>query len=146
MSSVLVLKRALIYGGILAAAIAIVGSIVGWLVAGSAGVASALVGTGMAVVFLGITAVSILFARKFDIGAFFGIVMGAWLLKFVLFLVLAFALKEQPWIEPTVLFITIVAAVVGTLAVDVIVATVSRVPYVEVALPEQPEDPELPKR
>ena len=146
MSSVLVLKRALIYGGILAAAIAIVGSIVGWLVAGSAGVASALVGTGMAVVFLGITAVSILFARKFDIGAFFGIVMGAWLLKFVLFLVLAFALKEQPWIEPTVLFITIVAAVVGTLAVDVIVASVSRVPYVEVALPEQPEDPELPKR
>ncbi|HEY9476842.1 MAG TPA: hypothetical protein VIQ26_00255 [Microbacteriaceae bacterium] len=143
MSSVLVLKRALLYGGILAAAIAIIGSILGGLVAGAAGVASALVGTGMAVVFLGITAVSILFARKFDIGAFFGIVMGAWLLKFVLFLVLAFALKDQPWIQDTVLFITIVAAVVGTLAVDVIVAAKSRVPYVETELPEQPDDPEL---
>ncbi|MEO6504929.1 MAG: hypothetical protein ABIW36_12740, partial [Terrimesophilobacter sp.] len=97
----------------------------------------------MAVVFLGITAASILFARRFDIGAFFAIVMGAWLLKFVLFLVLAFALKDQPWIQPTVLFITIVAAVVGTLAVDVIVAAASRVPYVETELPEQPEDPEL---
>lgn len=143
MSSVLVLKRALLYGGILAAAIAIIGSILGGLVAGGAGVASALVGTGMAVVFLGITAVSILFARKFDIGAFFGIVMGAWLLKFVLFLVLALALKDQPWIQDTVLFITIVAAVVGTLAVDVIVAAKSRVPYVETELPEQPDDPEL---
>jgi hypothetical protein len=143
MSSVLVLKRALLYGGILAAAIAIIGSIIGGLVAGGPGVASALVGTGMAVVFLGITATSILFARKFDIGAFFGIVMGAWLLKFVLFLVLALALKDQPWIQDTVLFITIVVAVVGTLAVDVIVAAKSRVPYVETELPEQPEDPEL---
>jgi hypothetical protein len=143
MSSVLVLKRALLYGGILAAAIAIIGSIIGGLVAGGPGVASALVGTGMSVVFLGITAASILFARNIDNGAFFGIVMGAWLLKFVLFLVLAFALKDQPWIQDTVLFITIVVAVVGTLAVDVIVAAKSRVPYVETELPEQPEDPEL---
>ena len=72
--------------------------------------------------------------------------MGAWLLKFVLFLVLAVSLKDQPWIQPTVLFITIVVAVVGTLAVDVIVAAKSRVPYVETELPEQPDDPELTQR
>ena len=146
MSSVLVLKRALLYGGILAAAIAIVGSLIGYLVAGGEGVASALVGTAMAVVYLGITAASILFARRFDIGAFFGIVMGAWLLKFLLFLVLAFTLQDQPWIQPTVLFVSIVVGVVGTLAVDVIVVAKSRVPYVEVTLPGAAEDTKPPQR
>ena len=145
MSSVLVLKRALLYGGILAAGIAIVGSVIGYLVAGGEGVASALVGTAMAVVYLGITAASILFARRFDIGAFFGIVMGAWLLKFLLFLVLAFTLQDQPWIQPTVLFVSIVVGVVGTLAVDVIVVAKSRVPYVEVTLPGAPDDPKTPE-
>jgi len=144
-SSVLVLKRALAFGGVLAAAIAIVGSVVGFAVAGGTGVISALIGTAMAVGFLGITAVSILFARRFDIGAFFGIVMGAWLLKFVLFLVLGLSLKDQPWIQPTVLFVCLIAGVVGTLAVDVIVVAKSRVPYVETTLPRAPEEPPAPE-
>jgi hypothetical protein len=145
-NSVPVLKRALLYGGILAAVIAVVGSVVGYVVAGADGVISALIGTAMAVVFLGITAASILFARRFDIGAFFGIVMGAWLLKFVLFLILAVSLKDAPWIEPGVLFVTIVVAVVGTLAVDVIVVARSRVPYVETPLPAPPDDPQSPQQ
>jgi hypothetical protein len=90
----------------------------------------------MAVVFLAITALSILLASRFGIGGFFGIVMGAWLLKFVLFLVLIFLLKDQPWIQPTVLFLCVVVAVVGTLVVDVVVIAKSRMPYVsDIALP-----------
>jgi hypothetical protein len=116
-SAVPILKRILAYGGVLALVIAVVGSAVGFVVAGGTGVLSALIGTAMAVVFL-------------------GIVMGAWLIKFVLFLVLVFALKGQPWIQTTVLFLSLVVAVLGTLVVDVVVIARSRLPYVsDVRLP-----------
>lgn len=135
MSAIPILKRILVYGGILAAAIAIVGSVVGFFVAGGIGVISALVGTVMAVVFLGITAGSILLATRVAKGdllnvAFFGIIMGAWLLKFVIFIVLLLVVKDQPWVQTQIVFICVVAAVVGTLVVDIVVVSRSRLPYV----------------
>ena len=141
MTAAPVLKKVLVYGAILAAAIAIVGSIIGGLTVGPVGVTSALIGTAMAVVFLAITALSILIAGKYNIAAFFGIVMGAWILKFVLFLVLVFLLKDQPWINTQVLFLSIVVAVIGTLVVDVVVIAKSRMSYVsDVTLPGVAKD------
>ncbi|MCU1584508.1 MAG: hypothetical protein JWM49_1064 [Microbacteriaceae bacterium] len=147
MSAIPILKRILAYGGILAIAIAIVGSIVGFLVAGSVGLVSAIIGTVMAVVFLGITAASIVLATRVAKGdllsvAFFGIVMGAWLLKLIIFIVLIVLLKDQQWIQTQVLFLTVVVAVIGTLVVDVVVIARSRLPYVsDVELPGDRSDP-----
>lgn len=136
MSAIPVLKRALVVGGIFAAVLAFAGAAVGFLIVGQSGLVSGLLGAVIAGVFLGITALSILLASRFDILAFFGIVMGAWLVKFILFIVLAVVLRDQPWIEPTVLFITLVAGVVGTLVIDVVVVAKSRLPYVsDIALP-----------
>jgi hypothetical protein len=141
-----VFRQILIYGSILAIAIAVVGAILGGIFAGSSGVVSALIGTAMALAFMGITAGSILFANRFAgresaIGLFFGIVMGGWLLKFILFLVLVVLLKDQPWVAPVVLFLSIIAGVVGSLVVDVVVIMKSRVAYVsDVTLPEAPRD------
>jgi len=159
LSSNIVFKRALKYGALLAAAIAVVMGVIGVIVAGGPGVASALVGTGMALVFLGITAASILIANRFTgsdlfVGAFFGIVLGSWLVKFVLFIVLSLVLKGQPWINPPILFISIVVGVVGSLLVDVIVVARSRLPYAsDVVAPTQPDgvqsghdQPEEPKQ
>ncbi|MEJ3404566.1 hypothetical protein WDJ51_07470 [Rathayibacter sp. YIM 133350] len=128
------LRRALIWSALLALVIMVVGGVVGFLVAGWSGVASALAGTAMAVIFMGITAGSILLANRFAgsdmfVGAFFGIVMGGWLLKLVLFVVLVLVLRGAPWIQPMVLFLSVVAGVIGSLAVDVIVVTTSRMPY-----------------
>jgi hypothetical protein len=135
-SAVPVLKKILVWGGILAVVVVVGGSIAGYLAVGWTGVTSALIGTAMAVVFLAITALSIMIASRFGVGAFFGIVMGAWLLKFVLFLVLIFLLKDQSWIQSTVLFLCVVVAVVGTLVVDVVVIAKSRMPYVsDITLP-----------
>jgi len=151
MSAVPILKRILAYGGILAIAIAVVGSVIGVIFAGGVGLVSALIGTIMAVVFLGITAASIVVATKVAKGdllsvAFFGIVMGAWLLKFVVFIVLVVLLKDQPWIQTQVLFLTVVVAVIGTLVVDVVVIARSRLPYVsDINLPsEAPVAPDRP--
>ncbi|MBC7442216.1 MAG: hypothetical protein H7311_06810 [Ramlibacter sp.] len=145
-TSIPVFRRILVYGGVLAAGIAVVGAVVGGLAAGSEGVVSALIGTVLSVVFMGITAGSILLANRFAgtaaaIGAFFGIVMGGWLVKFVVFLVLMVLLKDQPWIQPVVLFLSIIAGVVGSLLVDVFVLMKSRMTYVsDITLPTAAQD------
>ena len=141
MSAVPILRRALVFGGWFASGLAIVGALLGFLIAGGTGVVSALIGAVMAGVFLGITAGSILLASRYDVIAFFGIVMGAWLLKFVIFLVLALTLRDQPWIDATVMFLTLVVGVVGTLVVDMIVVAKSRMPYVDVPLPTRSGEP-----
>jgi hypothetical protein len=136
-----VLKDVLKYGFILAAVIAVVGMVLGGIFAGWVGVTSALIGTLMAAVFLSITALSILIANRFIgsdlfVGLFFGIVLGGWIVKFVLFIVLALLLRDQPWINPVVLFLSLIAGVIGSLVVDMIVVFRSRMPYAsDVTLP-----------
>ncbi|AXE54873.1 hypothetical protein [Aurantimicrobium sp. MWH-Uga1] len=129
-SSVPVLKRTLAYGFAFAAAIAVVGGVIGLLVAGPTAAWSAVIGAAMAGVFLGITALSILIAVRYDIVAFFAIVLGAWLLKFVAFIVAAISLRDQPWIDPTALFLSLIAGVIASLVVDVVVVMKTRMPYV----------------
>lgn len=146
MSAVPIFQKILKWGGFLALAIAVIGGAIGYLTAGTPGLVSALLGTAMSILFMGITAGSIILALKVAsdpaaIGAFFGIVMGGWLIKFVVFFIIIFALKGQPWIEPTVLFIAIVAGVLGSLVIDVIVVAKSRMSYVsEVTLPTESTD------
>lgn len=129
-SSVPVLKRTLIFGFLFAAAIAVVGGVIAGIVAGPVGALSAVIGAVMAAVFLGITAASILIAVRYDIVAFFAIVLGSWLVKFVLFIVAALSLRDQPWINPTALFLALIAGVVASLTVDVVVVMKTRMPYV----------------
>lgn len=144
-----VLRRALVYGAIVSFAIAVIGSIAGALVAELPGMLSALIGAGMGFVFLGLTAASILLADRVTGSdllspAYFGIVIGSWIVKFVVFLVLVFSLRDAAFVEPTVLFITLVAAVVGGLVTDMVAVTRSRVPYVsDVRLPSKDEIPDL---
>jgi F0F1-type ATP synthase assembly protein I len=141
-SAVPVLKKILRYGAILTGAILIVGSIVGFIVDGSRGLVSALIGALMAFVFLGITAASILLANRvskndFLNPAFFLIVLGGWVVKFAGFVVLILALRDQEWVNTVVLFIAVVVGVVGSLVVDVLVIARSRMPYVsDIQLPD----------
>jgi drug/metabolite transporter (DMT)-like permease len=141
-----VLKRALTWGGLLAGVILVVSGVLGLVFAGVEGLVSAIVGTVMAVVFMAITAASILLANRFSgsdvfVGAFFGIVLGGWLLKFILFIVLVLVLRDAPWLNGTVLFLSIVAGVLASLVVDVLVVARSRLPYAsDVSLPPAPKD------
>jgi hypothetical protein len=141
-----VLRRALLWGAVIAAAIALVGGVIGFAVAGVEGLVSALLGTLMAVVFMGITAGSILLANRFAgsdlfVGAFFGIVLGGWLLKFIVFIILVVLLRGVDWLDPVVLFLAIVAGVIGSLVVDVLVVARARLPYAsDTQLPPAPSD------
>ena len=145
MKTATILARALVYGGILTVAIAVVGSIIGYLVAGGAGLVSALIGAGLTALFMGFTALSILLAARVTKGEasstlFFGIVLGVWLLKFIVFIVILVLLRDQPFIEPLVMFFAILAAVIGSLVVDVVAYLGARVPYVgDIPLPGDAE-------
>jgi hypothetical protein len=54
----------------------------------------------------------------------------------VLFLVAVLVLREQPWVNPVIMFLAIVFGVLGSLAVDALVLLRMRMPNVsDVALP-----------
>ncbi len=133
-SSTPILRTTVIWSAIVTGVLAVVGALVGYLAAGESGLWSALLGVLLAAVFLGITSVSILIANRWFgtdlyVPIFFGIVLGGWLLKFIVFLVVLFVVRDQPWVDSLVFFLAIVTGILASLAVDVIVLTRMRLPY-----------------
>ena len=127
-----VLRLSLIYGAVLFAAIAVVGSVVGALVSELPGLLSALIGAGMGFVFLAVTAASILLADRITKGDLLSPVFFA--------LVLVFTLREASFVDPVVLFVTLVIAVLGGLVTDLVAVSRGRVPYVsDITLPGSSE-------
>ncbi|CAH0159585.1 hypothetical protein SRABI98_00989 [Microbacterium sp. Bi98] len=138
-----ILRRTLIWSAVSMAVLAIVAGAIGLLVGGTEGLVSGLLGVVLAMLFLGITALSILIANRWFgdplyVQLFFAIVLGGWLLKLGLFVVIMIVLSGQPWIEPMVFFLSIVTGVVATLVIDVIVITRMRLPHVsDASLPSE---------
>lgn len=146
-SSTPILRRTLIWSAVATVVLAIVASAVGFAVAQGEGLVSGLLGILLAAVFLAITGISILIANRWYgdpiyVQLFFAIVLGGWLLKLGVFIVVMIVLSGQPWIVPMVFFLSIVAGVLMSLAIDVIVLTRMRLPHVsDATLPtEVPED------
>ena len=144
-SSTPILRTVLVWSGVVTAALAVVGAVVGFLVAGTDGLWSALAGVLIAALFLAITAASILIANRWFgdalyVPIFFGIVLGGWILKFAVFLIALFVLRDQPWIVGPVFFLALVASVLASLAIDVVALLRMRVPHVsDVELPTDPD-------
>ncbi|CAN5443295.1 hypothetical protein BH09ACT4_BH09ACT4_23050 [soil metagenome] len=141
MSFAPIMTKALKYGAVVAASVAVLASAIGFLVSGVPGVMGALVGAGLAAVFLGLTTVSMLVASRVTRGdstnpIFYAIVLGTVGVKLVLFLVLAIWLRGQTWMDPAVFAFTTIAAVIGSLIADALALSRARVPYVsDVTLP-----------
>jgi len=135
MKSSAILGRAIAYGAILTVSIAVVGSVIGYLVAESSGLISALIGAGLTALFMALTAGSIVVASRATQGdpsstLFFAIVLGAWLMKFIVFIAILVILRSQPFLEPVVFFFSMLAAVLGSLIVDVLAFVRARESYV----------------
>ena len=136
-----VLGLALRYGVIVTAAVAVIGSLVGLAVDGPAGLFSALIGAVMAAVFMALTSVSVIVADRVSRGRpssalYFAIVIGTWALKVVVFVVVAFLVRDQLWVNPYLYFAAVLAAVIGSLVADGFALQRARVPYVgDIALP-----------
>ncbi|MEN9752639.1 MAG: hypothetical protein RL670_330 [Actinomycetota bacterium] len=123
-------KRVVTLGAILIGAIAVVGGVLGYLLFGANGLLSAVIGAAMAALFVTLTAISVWFGSRLSLAGFFGVVLGGWLAKLVVFLVLVVVLRQATFVVGSVLFLTLVAAIIGSLAVDTLVFLKSRLPIV----------------
>jgi hypothetical protein len=123
-------RRVVILGVSLSGGIALLGGLIGFFVAGTNGLVSALIGASLTAVFGTLTALSVWFGSKLPLGGFFGLVLGGWLVKIIGFAFVIAALTEATFINGPVLFFTLVAAIFGTLAVDTVVVLKARIPVI----------------
>lgn len=136
----LIPRLAVRYGLVMTAVVLVLGGGIGYLVAGLPGLASGLVGAGLTALFMGLTAVSMLIGVRVVGGdttnpLFYGIILGVLTLKLAVFVIVMLLLRGADWLNPAVLGVSIIAAVAGSLAVDVLAFLRARVPYTDVELP-----------
>ncbi|MFD5600145.1 3-oxoacyl-ACP reductase [Leucobacter sp. NPDC058333] len=134
-SSQPVLLRALRWGLIVTAALIVIFAVIGFLVSEQRGLWGGVIGTVLGGLFLMMTVGSIAFAnrfieRDFYITAFFGIVLGSWVFKFIVFIVAVVLLRDAAWLDTRVMFFGVIASVIASLALDVIVISTSRIPII----------------
>lgn len=118
-------KRVLIQGGILAVVLAAVAGTLGWFAIGERGLWSALAGVALASIFMLLTAASFWAGERLrrktgSITAFFGIVMGTWLVKLIGAILALALMTGQPWIDAPIFVWSMIAGVLGSLGVEVV--------------------------
>jgi hypothetical protein len=129
-----VMARVLKLGSSLVLAIALLGSLVGYLTIGLSGVYAALIGSGAAFLFTALTALSVLIGSKLNLAGFLGAVLGGWLVKMVLFLIGFSTLNKAAWLtreSRPIVFFTVVAAVMGGLVIDTMIVSKARLTATE---------------
>jgi len=129
-----VMARVLKLGSSLVLAIALLGSLVGYLTIGLSGVYAALIGSGAAFLFTALTALSVLIGSKLNLAGFLGAVLGGWLVKMVLFLIGFSTLNKAAWLtreSRPIVFFTVVAAVIGGLVIDTMIVSKARLTATE---------------
>ncbi len=104
---------------------------VGWAVAGVPGVWGAVLGVAVPVLFLGITAVVALFTARLSPTTLGAAVLGSWLLKIALLIVVLVALDGRDFYDRGVFFVVFLVGTAGFLVVEALVVVRTRVPYVE---------------
>lgn len=111
-------SKALKLSAMLAGAIVVMGGGLGYLLAGLPGLISALIGAGVSLVFAAMTILSIWIGSRLPLGGFYGLVLGGWLIKVLLFAIALGVLRGAEFISGPVFFFAVVASVLGGLAID----------------------------
>jgi hypothetical protein len=121
-----VFRKVIVLSLLVVALVATLGSAAGFFLAGEAGVISALIGALVALMFSTLTVISFWVGYKLPLGGYFGVVLGGWLLKFVVFAIALTSLRDAEFISGPVFFFSLVSAIVGGLAVDTWVVSKAR--------------------
>lgn len=117
----------------LLAGLTVLGVGIGLAVAGTAGLWGALIGVGLALVFSGTTIVAMLRTLRSSPAAMAGVVMGTWLAKVVVVVVVLALIKDQDFYSKPVLAVVLLVGVLGSAYLDYRAVTRAHVPYVEPA-------------
>ncbi|OFL65200.1 MULTISPECIES: hypothetical protein [unclassified Brevibacterium] len=125
------MRRILLLSAIAGIAIGLIGAVIGGLVVGVSGVYSALIGAAVAFVFFGITAIIMLFTADSGPAVTAGAAMGGFLVKIALMFAVVAVLSGRDFYHPMVLFITLVAGAVASLAIETWAVQNARIPTVD---------------
>ncbi|MGW0041855.1 hypothetical protein [Rhodococcus sp. NPDC003348] len=120
-------------------ALAVVGSVVASLVAGWAGLWGALIGVAVGGGFILCTALAVLFTEKMPPATSGLILLGSWLLKMILAIVVLGLLKGMDFYSKGALVIVMVLALVIVLGAETYGLLKVKVPYVDTAEPKSDE-------
>lgn len=126
-----VLRRALRDMLVLVAVVAVGGSVVGWLLEGTPGLWGALIGAAVALVFSGTTVLSMLRTADSSAATTGMVILGAWLLKMIVLVVVLAVLDGMTFYDREVLVVVVLVAVLGSVYLDYRAVATGRVPYVE---------------
>ncbi|GAB4083760.1 hypothetical protein GCM10028784_03900 [Myceligenerans cantabricum] len=126
-----VLRTALRDGGLLVAGLAVVGSVVGLIVSGTAGVWGALIGAALAAFFSGVTVWSMSRTIGKDPTTMGAVVMGSWLGKMAVLVVVLVVLRGQDFYDRVILFVVLLIGAVGSALLDYRAVRGGRVPYTD---------------
>ena len=128
-----VFRRALRDVLVLIGVLAVVGTVVGALVAGTPGVWGAVIGVGLALVFSGTTVVTMLRTAGSSPTTTAAVVLGGWLAKMIVLVVVLAVLQGQDFYHRGVLAAVILVGVLGSAALDYRAVAAGRIPYVQPA-------------
>ncbi|MDD7930347.1 hypothetical protein [Microbacterium thalli] len=132
-SSTPVLRAALVWGLLVGLLVAGVFALVGGLLAGADGAWSGVLGALVGIVFPAFTALSILLGNRWYghpqwLQIFFAVVLGTWLLKFVLVIIALLLLFQVEWLDRGIFALAVIVAAVASLVVDLVVLSRMRLP------------------
>ncbi|PFG40698.1 hypothetical protein ATJ97_3231 [Georgenia soli] len=119
--------------GVLVVGLAVLGSVVGYLVAGTPGVWGALMGAGIAALFMvGTVATMMLTADKpLPVATAAGV--GGWLVKMLLLFGVLLIVRDREFYSPGVFFVVLVLAILGSLGIEMAAVLRARVPTVDLS-------------
>jgi hypothetical protein len=115
----------------LLAALAVAGTGVGWALAGPAGAWGSLIGVAVTLVFSGTTVVAMLKTADSDATTTAAVVMGSWLAKMLVVIVVLGVLRGQDFYDRPTLAVVLLLGVIGSAVLDYRAVQQARVPYVQ---------------
>lgn len=125
------MRRVLTIGAVCSLIALPVSAVLGYLFAGVPGAWGALIGMAIPICFFAITAGTALLTARFGTTTLGMAVLGGWLLKIVLLLVVLAVLREADFYDRMALFVALLVGTAGSLLIEAYVVARTRVPYVE---------------
>lgn len=119
--------------GVLVVALAVLGSVVGHLVAGTPGVWGALMGAGIAALFMVGTVVTMMLTADKPLPVATAAGVGGWLMKMVVLFVVLLIVRDREFYSPGVFFVVLVLAILGSLGIEMAAVLRARVPTVDLS-------------
>lgn len=113
-------------------AITAAGALAGWLASDSRGVWGALIGGGIGLLFCGTTVVSMVVAEGKSPQLLAIVVLGSWLAKMILIIIVLVVLRNMTFYDKYVLAATLGAIVIASLAIEMLAIKSARIPLVDV--------------